>query len=104
MARQAVAKQASAPAEKAFPYRGLHRRPLLTLAGLALISGITLNGCTGMNETEQSTLSGGAIGAGIGAAGTVLTGGCVSCGAAIGGAVGAATGYVVETSKDKDDD
>lgn len=57
---------------------------------------LLLAACSGMNRTEQRVLSGGAIGAGVGAAGTVLTGGCVSCGAAIGGAVGAGTGYVVD--------
>ena len=50
--------------------------PLLFAGALAL------GGCEGMNNTQQRTLSGGAIGAGVGAVGTVLTGGCVSCGAA----------------------
>lgn len=65
---------------------------LLLIPVLAL----SLAACSGMNRTEQRVLSGGAIGAGVGAAGTVLTGGCVSCGAAIGGAVGAGTGYVID--------
>lgn len=41
-----------------------------------------------MGNTEQRVLSDGAIGAGVGAAGTLITGGCIACGAAIGGAVG----------------
>jgi len=72
------------------------------IASTALIAGLALAGCSGMNETQQRTLSGGAIGAGVGAVGTVITGGCVSCGAVIGGAAGAAGGYIydqVEKSK-----
>lgn len=45
----------------------------------------------GHNSGDRA-LSGAGIGAGVGAAGTVLTGGCVACGAVIGGAAGAATG------------
>ena len=59
-----------------------------------LVGALALSACEGMNSTQQRTLSGGAIGAAVGAAGTALTGGCVSCGAAIGGAVGAGAGYV----------
>lgn len=64
-----------------------------------LAGALTLAGCSGMNTTEQRTLSGGAIGAGVGAVGTVLTGGCVWCGAAIGGAVGAGAGYLYDQSQ-----
>jgi len=56
-------------------------------------------GCSNMNSTEQRTLSGGAIGAGVGAVGTALTGGCVACGAAIGGAVGAGSGFLYDQVK-----
>jgi len=71
------------------------------LALVALVgSSLALGACTGLDRTEQSTLSGGAIGAGVGAAGTAVTGGCVSCGAVIGGAVGAGAGYILEESKD----
>jgi len=72
------------------------------IASTTLIAGLALAGCSGMNDTQQRTLSGGAIGAGVGAVGTVITGGCVSCGAVIGGAAGAAGGYIydqVEKSK-----
>ncbi len=63
---------------------------------VVVIATLALGACSGLNDTEQRVLSGGAIGAGVGAAGTVLTGGCVACGAAIGGAVGAGAGYVYD--------
>ena len=62
-------------------------------AALALSLGLA--GCSGMNDTQQKMLSGGAIGAAVGAAITALTGGCIWCGAAIGGAAGTAAGYVI---------
>ncbi len=68
-------------------------RSMSLIAASALTLGLA-TGCTNLNETQESTLSGGAIGAGVGAAGTLMTGGCVSCGAAIGAGVGAAAGYV----------
>ena len=61
---------------------------------------LALGACSGLNQTEQRVLSGGAIGAGVGAAGTLITGGCVACGAAIGGAVGAGAGYVIDQTQD----
>lgn len=64
------------------------------LGGVALVI-MAMTACSNMTPTQQSTLSGAAIGTGVGAVGTVLTGGCVACGAAIGGAVGAGTGYIV---------
>lgn len=61
----------------------------------ALLAGaLALSACDGMNRTEQRVLSGAAIGAGAGAVGTIITGGCVSCGAAVGAAVGAGAGYL----------
>lgn len=66
-------------------------RTFILSAGL-----LALTACTNMNNTEQRTLSGGAAGAVVGTVGTVMTGGCVPCGAAIGGAVGAGTGYVID--------
>ena len=62
-------------------------------AVLALSLGLA--GCSGMSETQQRMVSGGAIGAAGGAAITALTGGCIWCGAAIGGAAGTAAGYVI---------
>jgi len=67
-----------------------------SLKAIAVLGLIALASCSGMNDTQQRTLSGGAAGTAIGAVGTVMTGGCVACGAAIGGAVGAAGGYVYD--------
>lgn len=74
---------------------------IVAVTGAAL----TLSACSGMSDTEQKVVSGGAMGAAIGAVGTAVTGGCVSCGAALGGAVGAGAGYVKDKmdKKDKDD-
>ena len=66
---------------------------------LALVALLGTTGCSGMNATQQRTLSGGAIGAGVGVAGTALTGGCIYCGALIGGAVGAGSGYLYDQVK-----
>ncbi len=76
-------------------------RNSLSLAALCAAV-IVLGACSNMSDTQQSTLSGGAIGAGVGAAGAAVTGGCLTCGAVIGGAVGAGAGYVIEKSKDDD--
>lgn len=65
--------------------------PALAVAGV-----LALGACSNMSPTQQRVLSGGAIGAGVGAAGTAITGGCVACGAAIGGAAGAAGGLIMD--------
>lgn len=62
---------------------------------------LSLSACSGMSTTQQRTLSGAGIGAGAGVATTVMTGGCVSCGAAIGAAAGAGAGYVYDKTKKK---
>lgn len=49
-----------------------------------------------MDDTTQRTIAGAAIGAGAGTLATVATGGCIVCGTAVGGAVGAAGGYVYD--------
>lgn len=85
---------ATAPTAKTFPNR--LAIPVLVAAALAL------GACENMSTTEQRMLSGGALGAGVGAVGTVLTGGCVACGAVIGGAVGTGAGYIYDRmEKDK---
>ncbi len=66
-------------------------RFVLLLACVAL-----LGACSDMSKTQQRVLSGAAIGTAAGAATTVMTGGCISCGAVIGGAVGAGAGYVYD--------
>jgi hypothetical protein len=52
-----------------------------------------------MGPTTQRTLSGGALGAGVGAAGTAITGGCVWCGTLLGAGVGAASGYIYDQAQ-----
>jgi osmotically inducible lipoprotein OsmB len=75
------------------------RKSGLVLASIALLG---MSGCANMNSTEQRMLSGGAAGAVVGTVGTVMTGGCVACGAAIGGAVGTGAGYLIDQAeKDK---
>jgi hypothetical protein len=64
------------------------------LAAVAVIV-LPLAAC-GNTKTERG-LSGGGIGAGIGAAGAALTGGSVLGGALIGGAAGAATGILTDS-------
>jgi osmotically inducible lipoprotein OsmB len=63
---------------------------------------VGLTACSGMDSTEQRTLSGGAIGAGAGAALGAITGASVIGGALIGGAAGAAGGYIYDHEKKKD--
>lgn len=63
---------------------------------LVLAGTLGLGACSGMNTTEQRTLSGGAIGAAVGTVATVATGGCIICGAAIGAGAGALGGFVYD--------
>jgi len=70
-------------------------------AGLLIACILGLTACDNMNSTQQRMVSGGAAGAAVGAVGTVMTGGCVACGAVIGGAVGTGAGYVID-KMDKD--
>lgn len=75
------------------------------LLSMTVCSVIALGACSNMSKTQQRTLSGAAIGSGVGAAGTMMTGGCVSCGAAVGAAAGAAGGYIYDQAeKDKQKD
>jgi len=69
------------------------------LLPVALAGALALGGCSGMNDTQQRTLSGAGIGAGTGAAVGLVTGGCMTCGAVIGGVVGAAGGYIYDQTK-----
>jgi len=61
----------------------------------ALFAMVGMSGCSGMSRTQQTTLSGGAIGAGGGAVLGAIVGGNPVTGAIIGGAAGAATGYII---------
>ncbi len=70
------------------------KRVAVALSALTLLA---LTGCSNMNSTEQSVLSGAAIGAGAGAVvGAVTPGLGIGTGALIGAGVGAATGYIVD--------
>ncbi|HBA88341.1 MAG TPA: hypothetical protein DCZ75_10245 [Geobacter sp.] len=62
---------------------------------LIVLLAVTLSACTGMSRQEQSTLSGGAIGAAGGALLGGISGGRPAVGAALGGAAGALTGYIL---------
>ena len=66
------------------------------LIAMTLLSVITLSGCSNLTTTQQRMLTGGAAGTVVGAATTVMTGGCVACGAALGGAIGTGAGYVMD--------
>ncbi len=55
---------------------------------------LTLAGCSTLGRTEDNVLIGGVVGATTGLAVTVATGGCVPCGAAIGGASGSGAGFI----------
>jgi len=63
------------------------------LCGIMLLA---LGACSNMTNQQQRLVSGAGIGAVGGAAVTGLTGGCVSCGAAIGAGAGAVGGYLVD--------
>jgi uncharacterized membrane protein len=64
-------------------------------ASLIVVMALLLGGCSGMSNTTQRTLSGGAIGAG---GGTLIgwAAGCPACGAAIGAGAGALGGYAYD--------
>ena len=64
---------------------------LITILAMSLM----VFGCSGMSNTEQRTLSGGAIGTGAGAIVGAIAGHTV-WGAAIGAAAGAAGGYLYD--------
>lgn len=68
---------------------------------LLLVCLASLGACSNLTPKEQRMLSGAAIGTTAGALGTALTGGCVACGAAVGGAVGAGSGYAYDYFSDK---
>ena len=72
-------------------------KPLWSLIlSVALLATV---GCSNMTPTQQRALSGGAIGAGGGAALGAITGGSPAVGAAVGGGVGAAAGALTGDSR-----
>ena len=60
-----------------------------------LAIGLALGGCSGMSDTEQRTLSGGAIGAGAGAV-VGAAAGNTGLGAVVGAGAGVAGGYLYD--------
>lgn len=64
--------------------------------GLAVL---VLAGCSNMTPRQQSTLSGGAIGAAAGAGVSAISGGNPVTGAVVGGAAGAVIGNLKEQKK-----
>jgi len=65
----------------------------------AVVAVLVLGGCSNLSDSQQRVLTGAGVGVASGAVITAITGGCIECGAAIGGAVGAAAGYVVDVVK-----
>jgi osmotically inducible lipoprotein OsmB len=63
---------------------------------ILLMTAVCLSLAACGNSKQERALSGGGIGAGIGAAGSALTGGSPWTGAIIGGAAGAATGALTD--------
>jgi osmotically inducible lipoprotein OsmB len=74
----------------------LHMKNLVIV--LMLIFTLGLFGCAGMSDTEQRSLSGGAIGAVAGTAIGAISGNA-GWGAAIGAAVGAGGGYLYDKNE-----
>jgi osmotically inducible lipoprotein OsmB len=72
-------------------------RPIKSMLRYLAVTTLALfiAGCTGMTPRQQSTLSGGAIGAGGGAILGGVSGGSPAVGAVVGGAAGALTGYIL---------
>ncbi|MDN3988679.1 glycine zipper domain-containing protein [Zwartia vadi] len=67
---------------------------------LPLCTALTLStGCSNMNASQQSTLSGGAIGAAAGAGITAIAGGNPIWGAVGGAAAGSLGGYLWDKNK-----
>jgi len=65
-------------------------------AAVAAVCLLALSGCAQMTDQEERMLTGGVGGTIIGTVAVAITGGCIPCGAVIGGAVGTAGGYVVD--------
>ncbi len=68
----------------------------LARASAILFSLLALSACNSLTHTQERTVMGGAAGVAAGTVGTIVLGGCVPCGAAIGGAVGAGTTYAID--------
>jgi osmotically inducible lipoprotein OsmB len=74
-----------------------HMKPTaLIVLGVFLVS---LVGCSGLSAREQRVLSGGGIGAGTGAAISIIAGAPIAAGAAIGAAAGAVGGLIYDETQ-----
>jgi len=73
-------------------------RTLTLIITLKLVASLVF-GCSGLSTREQRVLSGGAIGAGAGAATSLITGGSLGWGAAIGAGAGALGGFIYDEMK-----
>lgn len=71
----------------------------ISLFVVAVLLTTQIIGCAGLSTREQRVLSGGAIGAGVGAGAAAITGGSVGWGAAIGAGAGALGGYIYDEMK-----
>jgi hypothetical protein len=72
---------------------------MIKRASVAVLMVLFLMGCANMTPTQQSTLSGGAMGAAAGAGISAISGGSAAVGAAVGGAAGALGGYISGQSR-----
>jgi osmotically inducible lipoprotein OsmB len=77
------------------------RFPVTRRAITAGVLVLLLAGCSDMTTQQQRMLSGGAIGAGTGAAVGAITGGSAVTGAVIGGAAGTGAGYLYDQDRKK---
>ena len=73
-------------------------RTLTLIITLKLVASLVF-GCSGLSTREQRVLSGGAIGAGAGAATSLITGGSLGWGAAIGAGAGTLGGFTYDEMK-----
>lgn len=72
------------------------------VAAAAVAATLSAAGCAGMSDTEQRTLSGSAIGTAVGVGIGAVTGEWAW--AAGGAAIGAASGYIYDQQKKKEED
>jgi len=74
-------------------------KPIMQVSVAVTVAMLVLAGCSNMTQRQQSTLSGGAIGAAAGAGVSVLSGGDPVTGAVVGGAAGAVIGNIKDQKK-----
>jgi len=72
------------------------------VATTALVVALAVAGCAGMSDTQQRTLSGAGIGTAVGAGVGAITGEWAW--AAGGAAIGAASGYIYDQQKKKEEE